>query len=87
MAYHEKDQHPPVQGSTSEHATQVAKTKAPGDAVPASLTIEKWDGDDGNPDVIFYGIKGAHTPGDLFRSLAEYDPVPGVNYVGGRLRS
>ena len=74
MANHAKDQHPPVQGVAPEHSIQVAKTKAPGDAVPASLTIEKWDGDDGNPDVIFYGIKAAHTPGDLFRSLAAYDP-------------
>jgi predicted P-loop ATPase len=74
MANHEKDQHPPVQGVAPEHSIQVAKTKAPGDAVPAPLTIAKWDGDDGNPDVIFYGIKAAHTPGDLFRSLAAYDP-------------
>lgn len=75
MANHEKDQHPPVQGATPEHSTQVTKTKAPGDAVPAPLTIAKVDGADGNPDVVFYGIKGAHTPGDLFRSLAACDPA------------
>jgi hypothetical protein len=70
-----------VQGATSEQVTPATSTEAPIDAAnaapnasPLPLSIEYWEGPDGLPDVMLWGIKGAHTPGDLFRSVAAVDP-------------
>jgi hypothetical protein len=71
----------PVQGAIEEQATLARSGKAPIDAAnaapkasPLPLSLEYWEGHDGYPDVMLYGIKGAHTPGDLFRSVAAFDP-------------
>jgi len=75
-----EQQKAPAQGATSEHVTKATSVEAAIDAANASphtslrpLSIEYW-GDGDCPDVVLYGIKGANTLGDLFRSLAAFDP-------------
>ena len=71
----------PVLGTMAEQATLARSDKAPIDAAnaapkasPLPFSLEYLEGRNGYPDVMLYGIKGAHTPGDLFRSVAAFDP-------------
>ena len=73
-------QQAPLQGATAEQTTPASSGEAPIDAANASpkapplpLSLEYWEGPDGI-DVMLWGIKEAHTPGDLFRSAAAFDP-------------
>jgi hypothetical protein len=70
----------PVQGATAEQTTPASSGEAPIDAANASpkapplpLSLDYWEGPD-DIDVMLWGIKEAHTPGDLFRSVAAFDP-------------
>lgn len=66
----EQQQQSSVKGTATEQAAPVATAEA--SLIP--LSLQYWDGPDGRPDVMLYGIKGADTPGQLFRSAAAFDP-------------
>jgi hypothetical protein len=75
-----EQQKAPLQAARSEHVTKATSVEAAIDAANTSphasllpLSIECWGNAD-CPDAVLYGIKGAHTPGDLFRSVAAVDP-------------